>query len=378
MPERFAEASLTQAAESISDPARRLAADQSLARAALASPQLLFSVTDGSAAGSILGCQYLLGFIPFTRLYLQHGAAHLVEESVADYALSAGLTGVIARGASAAAASRLLSPRIEALAAIDGPSVNAYDLFFFRYLKVSGGLKLRFRRADGEISESSAEIDQSEFRAFGHAPALARLLERGVDQAAAKVIQSADSPLGRSRPALELQGSEQLILILPPRIETRAAAVLGPLLSASYGFSGSVPLNAAQIGRVIQSGIASGAELAGTAAAQLVFSYARPRHAPAAAAGRFAAEPSIWFMSADLMAAEAADDGQAAAGLKLDLQLSLYSMRGGILQLAYSKPARIFEPLAQSADGAWVVTLENGLANAAGGFLDSNSGMNSE
>jgi hypothetical protein len=369
LPERFGAFSIKQGMEPVADPRRRAAVDTAAAENAFSRPLLVFTAESRAGAGEkILGCQYLLGIFPFTRLYLQHGVNHLLRETAVDAAISSGLTAALLGAGSAEKTAGL--PQLGFKSELDSLSLNAFDLLFFRYLKADGQIRLKAENSSVSnrmTSETVSEIAGSEFRSYGHLPALSRLLEQSVDRSLSHHL--VNSKISTSSPS---SSGLDPVFILPPRISSSSSVELSRRFGEAYGFSGSAAFSVGQIERVLQIGLASGAERAGLVSAQLVYmpsSGARLR--------RSVRMPDRgWLLSADVKAVRVAESAAAARplggtdrGAAIDLEMSLYSFQAGKLQLAYSKPVRIYRILDDDADGAWIVTVENGAADAASKFF---------
>ena len=407
IPERFGNSSSVAPAAPVAEGQGRLNADRAALSQALGSPLLLYidpaaggdypggpDKTEGESGaaaghqtgqpGTMLGCQYLFGLIPFTRVYLQHGIGHLLTESGIDQGIAAGRTVVVTDRNSAPAAAALLAPESSIQPEVESISLNAYDLLFFRYLKASGIVRFYFGSGGNLDHETVQLVDQSEFRSFGHAPALARVLERGAADVTAAGLKQVFELSNRSfRPEPNrsaASGSRRIVLILPPRIPEGIAASLGGFFGASYGYSGAVQFKAGQVERVIQLGLSAAASASGLYPAAIVFPNYRSSYTAAALRRRgpaaLGSAGSAWVLSTEILSAavveqpkEWANYGGSGPGMLIELRLTLYSMHGGELQLAFSKNERVYKPIVGEADGAWVVTAENGVAELAGRFF---------
>jgi hypothetical protein len=186
------------------------------------------------------GHQFLLGVIPFTSLYLEHGVDSLLHETAVDALETSGYLPYLVKEEDLYSAVQLLSPQLILRPTVSSLSLNAYDALFFRILSVSGGLSLYCYQLEnnGLLSNNLCvrdEISKREIKAYAHGPALASVLEQGMTEA----FQKALACISHTPSAARADGTESTSDFRPSR-PTQCTSTASPGSTENPRISGTL------------------------------------------------------------------------------------------------------------------------------------------
>jgi len=303
---------------------------------------------DDPKAGDSLGHQYLLGFFPLTRVFVEHGAERFVEEIFIEKLLNEGHR--VAEVSVAQLGHMNLGVPVSAaiLPSIEDLSVSAYDAIFFRIADVSATIQLTYLSTENfrPIRQESYSVNEFDYRRQAQAPVLSSMLRRGCGDAAESLLKHMISHrVTRLLSETPLSGAENPppLWIVLPTFAHPPAPTIGQYLSASYGFASVPPFSASEILRIAQRGLTEEALGEGLHFAALLDSGSdlQTRSVLRTAVERLEIDESNFMI----------------------LQMGFREEEDGILVRA--KTCSLKSPQARGVDGAAVVTLEA----AAGALL---------
>jgi len=218
---------------------------------------------DSNLDEASLGYQYLLGFIPFTRLYFEHGLSNFLTEVSLQSFIAQGFQTFTTNRKNLDHVLAQICPFTSARINVDTFNVNAYDLFLTRKLAVSSDATLQawVRSGAGGVIEKRypIEIESSSFKKYALAPSLAYAAESAV-------VDKIDEMLSSEKIARELKGAAvcrrdnsrkavRLNFISLPTLELGVEG-LADKFYASYGFK-SLSISPSSLQRSAQRGIES-------------------------------------------------------------------------------------------------------------------------
>ena len=234
-------------------------------------PLVALELPNGSLAARTnptgLGHQFLLGFIPFTSVYLQHDPNSLLIETVVEQLLRDGFRVALYPEGSGRVAGRRLPDAILTRLRFSELRVNAFDLLILRSADIDGSVQIDFSspfNPDEPVKRLVAPVEVNEFRRLAHAPALAALLERSTFTAmeglggklpSARQLRWSDAPNG----GLGGEVGDAPLLILSPRFVLPPAAAAGTSLAQSYGYQSRPAFSNTALLRIVQRGLEQGA-----------------------------------------------------------------------------------------------------------------------
>lgn len=204
-----------------------------------------------------LGHQYVLGIIPLTYLYFQHGADTFVLELLLETARDMGLSVTVGARSEADRIRKHHpgAPVIELLPI--SASVTAYDVVFFRIVSmgIEGGIVL-----PGGGGAIPLAAQTTEYLASAHAPRLALMFERLarsllIEQLRRLPLSSRRSH-GADPPPSDIP---RLLRIADPSFKKGAFDEQGGMIAAGYGFASVTPFGAGAVRRLVQRGFHAGA-----------------------------------------------------------------------------------------------------------------------
>ena len=307
-----------------------------------------------------IGHQYLLGMIPFTRLFLQHTKESLVIETALKLVGELGADPLVVARDHATKVAHHVQPRAIVAPSLSDLSIVAYDAFFFRLIRVSGTVNLRFLKIESDRGslilerEVAMPIAMSQFRRRGHAAVLAYLTESELYAALQGPLERYLRSKKRSRRQAQDLGKSislsPMIELRPVRVHTSIPQTSLQEIANSYGFGNAVTLSPLQVSRLLQRGFAAEAEHLGH---PLVSA-----HSQSAKVGLHGTR--IWQLETalkDLSFGEHRDSGEKM--LRLTVELSIieplrdigsYPLTSLTCTGTATRPTGV--------DGAWVVAVE--------------------
>lgn len=197
---------------------------------------------DESKSDEILGHQYVLGIIPFTSLYLEHGIDSFFTESLVQHLHAQGIAPVIV--------SQRFSDsyRANALVLSAKLSASVYDLIFTRFVSFSGNLI---------VSGNDVEISFGDFYSQAQYPLIGHLLQTEVLE---QLSKSKITDLMSYNQPHRLQGNKGFIPVVLefPSVELADLSVLKKF-AKTYGDSSAV-FSTSMLARVVQRGAEAGVE----------------------------------------------------------------------------------------------------------------------
>lgn len=244
-------------------------------------PNLILVSGDEEAPDRTLGHQYVFGFIPLTSLFLPRGPERAAVEIAAELFTERGFSVLLAPEDSVAALEASFGFPPVCRVSLSSPRVNAYDLFLFRSLDVSGDLKMLINTR-GEPDESfSVNLNETDYRKFAYGPTVGyrfhKTVRAGIENALSQwqTKRSFFGPRRRGFAAARLRAQSapmilddatsvvaeidpQLITELRPKVAGEIPALLGQQLADSYGYPNALPYSIESLERVLQSGFRKG------------------------------------------------------------------------------------------------------------------------
>lgn len=303
----------------------------------------------------LLGIQYVAALLPVTRLTLAHGPQLFLMEVAAEILQLAGYDPVVVSEASLPLAAQtlpfqhILRPQVQNL------TVNAYDAFFFRILRVSGILQVDELRADTiELRRSTAVvIDETQYRTDGHAPTLSALLKRALAEKFKTTLRDLASPI---RPTSQLTVAQEQMPLVAVNLLSGSPALrpVAALIESSYGFPGALGYNEHSVSRLIQRGMQASLEDRSIASVSTTFG----------AIPSFSSRRPFWSLSG--VVEELAVNEQLILGLKLQLEEVRPGENASILLRAHCRGS--FQEQ-DNLDGSWAFTLETAAGSLVVSFL---------
>jgi hypothetical protein len=208
-----------------------------------------------------LGSQYLLGFIPLTSTYFEHGKQQLVDEVVIDLLAKDGfrVAEVQKKDLAKLKSSMPLQGIVEVK--IDSLRANAWDLLLTRKLSVSAELVVNFynqNSADTLRPSFSQKVEISEYSILPQAqgPRISTFIEKTLKNKLEPLLQQV-----RKRPKLRHQSVEEsgkFLAVDMPRAEFDISEINGKIIADSYGFKTWPGYSQGQLLRMIQRGVHQG------------------------------------------------------------------------------------------------------------------------
>jgi len=296
-----------------------------------------------------LGSQYVLGFIPLTRIYFEHGPQQLVTETALDELIAVGYETFIGNISSATELTKAIRPDKILSISLKDLRINAFDLFFLRKLSISGSLLYREHSLKNPLiirKEYAIDLDDSKYQKYGLASDLSlfaeRLLKNKFREAAEKLEEDKYEEF---RSINKKQSSTKNILIVKkPQTKLLQTANIGSELALSYGDVNYPSYSSTGIERIVQRGLHAGSFNANT---EVVSTSLR-----AISAG--IAENSLWLDTE--IAFLDIDQGEAQLELEIVYSIKTGSVKAG--QELYSGTCKHQEKNRPQLDGSWVRTLE--------------------
>jgi len=222
---------------------------------------LLRSPEQESGKSQTLGNQYLLGFIPLTSTYFEHGKQQLVEEALIDLMAKEGfrVAEVSKEDLEELAASTPLHSIFEANT--HELSTNAWDLLFIRKLTVSAEINLTFYNPTFTstllpVLSERVEISESSFLPQAQGPRISSFVEAALKKNLEQQVQQI-----MKRPRLRNSSSnagQKFLAVDMPQAEFDISEVNGKVIAESYGFTSWPGYSKGQLLRMIQRGLGQG------------------------------------------------------------------------------------------------------------------------
>ncbi|MCB0324843.1 MAG: hypothetical protein KDD69_14770 [Bdellovibrionales bacterium] len=296
-----------------------------------------------------LGYQFLLGLIPFTRVYLQHGAQSFAHEVLVELLREQGYTPAVVAHADRIAAASALRPALVLSLEIEGTSLHAFDAFFFRVLSLESDLTLeRFDSTGSTVVQTKhLTAEESLYRRFGYGPALAALLRQKLRSELTTALQAMAPPTAsRAHP----DATEPLVLVMLPALASTAGETLGQALADSYGYPNSEPYDSFAVRRILQRAIAASLREAGLRAVALADTSKAFR-------GAHESRQTVWQLAVDAVQV-ITDEQEAVPGMVLRMMFTLSDVSSPHPVLLERLSCGIDDFELAESDGYRVVTLE--------------------
>jgi hypothetical protein len=217
-----------------------------------------------SSGGEILGFQYVLGFIPLTRLYYQRGVERLSHELLADLLYNQGASPYAVSERYAALAARTLRPRQILRMQVSEPSVDGFDAFFFRYLSVDANVELSTLELQNLPGGDTGlvggfqvveRMSDSSFRQYAHTPALSFMFEESLSKSLKDMLDRIPPRRRSLSLGVNKAGTPSLVVMSMPRMRKPVDENFSRLVSASYGYSASRGYSELSLARMMQRGM---------------------------------------------------------------------------------------------------------------------------
>lgn len=308
-----------------------------------------------------LGHQFILGIIPMTSLFLQHGAECLAEDAALQYFAEQGLTTAVVSADGLPAWSARVHPESMLQIALKDFSANAYDLIVVRRLVVSGTLNgVQYDRAGGRAAEIRVPVSASEFAIQGQASQVAQNMRKAVHDAMAVLAarlppRSIRAVHTRTRAEDQARDRAAMVLVIAPPV-LQPTGSLGALLAQSYGVPGMAAYSPGAVGRVFQRGLQSGLP---AASAGSIFGEA---FSPA---DGWRLDSSVERLAAVTDPYPPADADRERWGAFADVT---FILRQGSAPIRRAK-CEAFAPVESRLDGAWVIAVERAAQAASREFM---------
>ena len=330
---------------------------------------------DSSVPGydrQILGYQFVLGVVPMTRLYYEHGTDSLLAEAAIDAFVDAGYQPLIVYKDHATELPSLLRKIPAFELNLERISVYAYDALFFRILSVDGILNFSsaVESSNGDadaIPSKSVYIDDYQTNRHGHGPTLAYFLEKNLREAFSRGIrEGVPAILGAWRQnRLRMPGADArvqpIVFLSLPRFQRRIDARIPQLLIDSYGYTALPPYSGSGVLRIIQRGLASG--VLEYTNSLVVGPTGNSRGNKFGALGR-----PVWELRAGIEDLRLLDQDDAQY-LSMRFKMTLWDNSSGSSAPLWRKTCRVEQKYADGVDGYWVVALERAAQRAAQAFF---------
>lgn len=299
-----------------------------------------------------LGHQFIIGIIPLTSLYLQHGSRCALEEAALEFFARQGLSAVTIGAQDLPNWQSAVHPRTALSLELLDFSVNAYDLLLIRRLVISGVLRGRQLDLNGStIAELSAPLNHAEFALHGQAARLSGNIHRAF-QGALSALSARLLPGSRLRQsvATSAAGSRKILALALPNVPQDL--VFARVLAQSYGVPDYAPFSPSAAARIIQRAIHAG--LPGLSVGSVYGDAFAPRNG--------------WMLQTNVTSLAAATDPMAANSVPGLQAVFEFSLRQGSLPLKRAR-CSIWESLETKFDGAWVIALERASQTAVERFM---------
>ena len=233
-----------------------------------ASPTIIFVRKDLVPEPDLtIGHQYLLFFLPFTSLYFPEGAQREMEELAMEVLTEKG--NLVLTLNEKDAAELPLGPDTPSVYRIDlqSPRLNAFDVFFFRILDMSGQISVSISRPNELPEEITVPIDSTSYRKFALGPRLSYQFHKALRDSFSKVLQGIEEKqlyLGPRRSlrarlkSEEVNSSTQKIFLMRPRLAAALPVSLGQTVANSFGYPNSLAYSDESMLRMMQEGLWKG------------------------------------------------------------------------------------------------------------------------
>lgn len=321
---------------------------------------LLLRAEQARVEPETLGYQFVLGFLPLTRLYLEHGINASVEEATLAVLQEQGYAPFIVGKKSFARAVSVIRPRLILSTNVSDVSLHAYDLIFLRVLSLDGTLTVSRISSNGILANSySLPIKEKRYRKHAHAPAMASILEANLRNGMRELL--ADKRVGRQsrRPAVvPTKTTTPLVLLESPSSRFPMPLEIGKQIAESYGFREVPAFSQAAVLRMVQRGLATGLD-----ESFIALSPPNPEQI-------FRTGEPYWVLATALerLVLHSSRSGEGP-GLELTLRLDIRERGAQLLGAS----CRTYQPLLAERDGYWVVTIEQAASDIVAAFMNLSS-----
>lgn len=329
--------------------------------AAQAPVALLLRSAEPPVSPEILGYQFILGFIPMTRLYFEHGLNASVEEATLAVMQEQGYATFVVESGSFSRAVSAVRPRIILSTGVSDLSLHAYDAFFFRVLSLNGTLTVeRLASSGAAVGKYFVPLKEKRFRLQAHALALASVFESSLFAGMRELLSTHRVSRKSRKPVGSLPVSgKPLVFVESPSSQFEMPGQLGQQIADSYGFQGVPAYSQAEVLRMVQRGLVSGLDGSLVALA--------PRNLEQIVQ----TQDPHWILSTDLerLVLHHSNKGEGP-GLELGLRFQLRERGREVL----GATCHTYQPLLGDRDGYWVFTIERATAETIAAFMNFNSG----
>lgn len=307
-------------------------------------------------AEEIIGHQYVLGFIPATRLYVQQGVKDYVYETVLEQLQLEGHDVLTADESTAARAASIFEPNHIIKAEIGSISTTAYDGLLMRIASASASIDYTSFSVNkrGEL-EASGDVTFERTRRLtkrsARAPILSALLEDTIADTLSDFAKSPEISIQSRREHYKQADSAPLPVVRPPSFGSEVNTdTLLSRMGSSYGFASVPPFSAEAALRIIQRGIEK------SAASELETGAATVLQPTIAFANN---SVHWWNIDAHIVGVKFLE--QARPRLQIDAMISVseQSTATSSEQLLWHASCSVSAPRRDEVDGYWVHTLED-------------------
>jgi hypothetical protein len=304
-----------------------------------------------------VGHQYLLGFIPFTSVFLQHGAGIFFDEVATDVLRENGYQ-VLAVNEGARHLLPLLRPELVLQTGVKDFRLNGFDAIFFRIVTLRGELTADFFSGDGAhlLLSEKRPLEETDYRKFAYPPILSSAAERTLRRefrSLLRTVPKVRQSIAAVTDAAQADGSAEQsprapLLIFFPRFLNPPPVGLGRFVADSYGYESFAPFSNHALLRLIQRGIEGGVETSGGS----LISLRGGREQGSQAWSALQDLPDLRSIEVEIQSLVVQE--QPVAGIAYQLRLVVHR-RGGIPQIFDCSG---LQREAEHMDGAWAVSLE--------------------
>ena len=360
--------------------------------------RVLVVVSPESEPETSFGNQFVLGVVPLTRIYYQHGANSLLRELAIEILTQEGaLVGETSPG-NLRLAINTFRPQLIVKPKLVGLSSNAFDLLLARKVSVTGevildvlGKNLDSNHEPVVLRHNRSPLSFDEFRSAAQAPVLAYAVEQSLDSALRPLIH-AEIERMREFPrqytgALDTSGtappSQPLLVIEPTQLSAQAnqqvTSYFGQALSRSYGFDSVPAYSSGVVSRLLNLGIQSGSSSLGipTLLVNSRFALAKNSGRGAPASGN---APRSWAVKSELTSINYGEKAGKAdpRSVTVELLVQLTETANTSSQIGSSETTEVLKraackstvPLDSQHDGALVVAVREAAGEISKSVLE--------
>ena len=317
-----------------------------------------------------LGTQFLLGVIPFTRLYLEHGAESQLLETVIEAAQANSCMPLIVQESSLHAARALFDSTIVVRPRVQNLSINAYDLIFSRLMSVSAEITLGCCSDHGNGENGlppwcGEKVSAQKKITYALGPQLAAFLRESLAGAADRVLKQAinHAASGTEPEAACMSGagsSKPVVVVELPSFAEPLPPALGAVIAGSYGFRKFPAYGQESVRRIIQRGLERG--LANHRLAAIFLVSPEIEYPASARVMRLASRVDLFLVPGKI----------EQGGLQLAIEFSLIGHSEEQGSVVRRGRYQIEEKAGMHEDGYWVKALEKAAAQLVDSFVREN------